>query len=494
MCKRIALILLSAFAGLSASFCCADTIRLKNGTSITADRTTEKAGVLEYFIGATRYTLPMTDVAGIDRNSSFGITVTAAPPGMKTPGSFAGANAGADSTANHPRLKAALPPAPVIRGLDPQELLREILNLGRVDERALSRIEAEGVPMKSALAYFLAADYEYGQNRGAVARRYMKQAVSLAPDQPVLRAWYSALLRDGEEYPEAIAQGERAVELAPRAAVPLRILGLAYYDAGRVSEAVNAWTRAQQIEPDDQTASYLDKAGREARVEEKFSERESSHFRLRYEGRQSTMAFRGDLLRTLERQFADLSRDLGFAPQQTILVILYTEEQFFDVTRAPAWAGGLNDGKLRIPVKGLAAVDAKLEQVLKHELTHSFIQSLAGGRCPGWLNEGLAQMEEPSSAAEFAPQLAALFTKGKAAPLGALARSFGQLTPQQAAVAYTESLAVTEYLRDRYGMRVVLNLLHSIAEGEPAESALQQVTGLNYARLESDVAAQLARR
>jgi peptidase MA superfamily protein len=348
--------------------------------------------------------------------------------------------------------------------------------------------------MKSALAYFMAANYEYEQNRGAAALRYMKHAVSLAPDQPVLHTWYSVLLRDAEQYPEAIAQGERAAELAPRSAVPLRILGMAYYDAGRVSDAVNAWNRAQQIEPDDQVASYLDKAGREARVEEKFAERESSHFRLRYEGRQTGVAFRADLLRTLERQFADLSRDLGFAPQQTIIVILYTEEQFFDVTRAPAWASGLNDGKLRIPVKDLAAVDAKLERVLKHELTHSFILSLAGTRCPGWLHEGLAQMEEPRSTAEFAPQLAALFTKGEAAPLGALERSFGQLTPQQAAVAYTESLAVTEYLRDRYGMRVVLSLLHSIAEGEPPESALQQVTGLNYARLESDVAAQLAKR
>ena len=69
--------------------------------------------------------------------------------------------------------------------------------------------------------------------------------------------------------------------------------------------------------------------------------------------------------------------------------MLYTEQAFFDVTQAPSWSGAVNDGKLRIPVQGLDSVTSDLARVLKHELAHSFINQLTGGRCPQWLNEGL---------------------------------------------------------------------------------------------------------
>jgi len=70
-----------------------------------------------------------------------------------------------------------------------------------------------------------------------------------------------------------------------------------------------------------------------------------------------------------------------------------------DVTRAPSWSGAINDGKLRIPVSGVQSVTPELARVLKHELTHSFISQMSSNRCPTWLNEGIAQMEEGKSSA-----------------------------------------------------------------------------------------------
>jgi hypothetical protein len=43
------------------------------------------------------------------------------------------------------------------------------------------------------------------------------------------------------------------------------------------------------------------------------------------------------------------------------------------------------------------------------KLTHSFLSSLTGGRCPTWLNEGMAQMMEPRNSSAFAQPLSALF-------------------------------------------------------------------------------------
>lgn len=475
--------------------CSADTIRLKNGTSLNVDRVTQKNGIVEYFIGSTRYTVPLADVVGIDASPSFGITVKSAPAGMVTPARVPEAGARSDyRAAPSGKLKAGPPPPLSWRGIDGPALLKQIVNLGRVDDVALDKIEAEGIAIKSAVAYSLAGDFEYRQNQLEAARRYMKRAVSFAPDEPGLLTWYESLLLLADDYPEAVAVGEHAVQLAPKSAPALAFLGLAYYDSGRTSDAISTWNRAQQIQPTEAVAEYLAKAGRETAVEADFDESQSSHFALRYEGHHTGITFRADLLRALERQYAELSRDLNFAPRETIIVILYTEQQFFAVTQAPSWADGLNDGKLRIATKQLSGVTDELEALLKHELTHSFVHALAGWRCPAWLNEGLAQMEEPRSTTVFASRLAALFRAGKAAPLSALEESFGSLNAQQALIAYAESLATVEYLREHYGMAALRRILQLIADGEEPESALQQAVQLSYRRLESDTAEHLAKQ
>ena len=51
-------------------------------------------------------------------------------------------------------------------------------------------------------------------------------------------------------------------------------------------------------------------------------------------------------------------------------------------------------------------MNTELASVLKHELTHSFLNSLAGGRCPTWLNEGMAQMMESRTSGTLAEPLA----------------------------------------------------------------------------------------
>src|SRR5262249_2418865 len=146
-----------------------------------------------------------------------------------------------------------------------------------------------------------AGQFEYQHNQFEAARQYMKRAVSFAPNEPGLLAWYTALLLEAGQYQDAISAAEHAVQLAPKSAIPLQFLGLAYYDSGRVSDAIKTWNRAQQIQPSEAVAEDLAKANRETAVEADFDQIEGSHFVLRYEGRRSGISFRSDLLRALER-------------------------------------------------------------------------------------------------------------------------------------------------------------------------------------------------
>ena len=166
---------------------------------------------------------------------------------------------------------------------------------------------------------------------------------------------------------------------------------------------------------------------------------------------------------------------------------LYTEQAFFDVTHAPTWSGAINDGKLRIPVSGLSSMTPELAHVLKHELAHSFVTQLSGGRCPMWLHEGIAQFVEPRSLGSEGHQLSSLFKTQRNIPLNALEGSFMSFSGVQAYVAYAESLAAVSYINDSYGMSDVARILERLSQGQSTEAALRTTIHSDYGQLESDL-------
>src|SRR5437667_2346216 len=280
-------------------------------------------------------------------------------------------------------------------------------------------------------------------------------------------------------------------QLEPNSAQAFRWLAAAQYNADRTRDAVRAWKRALELEPNPETQRLLERAQRELEVEERSNQQESRHFSLPYEGGETSLALQRQPLEDQEEQYQQLARDLDYAPRENMVVTLYTQKQFFNITEAPSWAGGLNDGKLRIPIQGVTSMTPELQRVLKHELTHSFVRFMVGDRCPSWLNEGLAQLMEARSSSPYAGVLAGLFEQHKQIPFAALERPFNGLSEIQASVAYAESLSALEYLRSRYGMDDVLRILRRVGAGEAPEGALRAVTRSDYADLERGLTAYL---
>jgi len=257
-------------------------------------------------------------------------------------------------------------------------------------------------------------------------------------------------------------------------------------------EAITSWKRSLELRPDARVEQLLAKAQREQRVESDFTQGESSHFVLHYEGKQTSEIFRGQILAALEADYDDLVRDLGTPPRDNILVTLYTEQAFFDVTHAPSWTGAINDGKLRVPISGLSSMTPELAHVLKHELAHSFIAHLSAGRCPPWLHEGIAQFLEPRSLGGEGRQLSLLFKAQGNIPLNTLEGSFLHLSGPQVHIAYAESLAAVSYISDSYGLSDIQRILDRISQGSSTEAALRATIHSDYGQFESDLARYLA--
>jgi tetratricopeptide (TPR) repeat protein len=300
-----------------------------------------------------------------------------------------------------------------------------------------------------------------------------------------------ALVRSGNAA-SALSYAERSVRANPNSADAYTVLGYVEFASDRTKDAVRAWKRSLELRPDPVVEQYLAKAQREATTEADFSQRESSHFTLRYEGKQTSEQLRRELIATLEAEYDDLVRELGVAPRASIPVILYTEQAFFDVTHAPSWSGAVNDGKLRIPVSGLSSMTSDLARVLKHELAHSFVNQASGGRCPTWLNEGIAQAMEGKSLSSDGRRLGQLFRAQQAIPYNMLEGGFMRFSTGEAVVAYAESLAAVQYISETYGMSDAVRILERISQGSSPEAALRATIHSDYGQLEGEVGKYLS--
>jgi tetratricopeptide (TPR) repeat protein len=453
----------------AASSLWADTIHLKNGRTIVADQVREKGNHYEYDVGDDSYAIPKSLV---DRVDAGGMPVHSASGSMKmadlptfTP---------ADSLANE------------------GDLFTKIVREGKVDPEVLTTLEAKGNAAISATASFIAGKFEFEHGNIAQARGYFESALRFQPDNSTILIYYAALLVRTGNAAQALPYAQRAVRSAPQSADAYTMLGYTQFASDRTKDAIASWKRSLELRPDSSVKQLLAKAQREDNTESEFSQNESSHFVLHYEGKQTSESLRGQILAALESDYDDLARDLGTPPRDSILVTLYTEQAFFDVTHAPSWSGAVNDGKLRIPISGLSSLTPELARVLKHELAHSFISQLSGGRCPPWLHEGIAQLLEGKNLGGDGHALSVLFKAQRNIPLNALEGSFMRFSGTEAYVAYAESLAAVSYINDSYGMSDIQRILQRISQGSSTEASLRATIHSDYGQLESDLAKYLA--
>ena len=283
-----------------------------------------------------------------------------------------------------------------------------------------------------------------GDADGAAKR--FGEALDAQPDNPVLQfgAGVAAHLKGRGK--EATTRLRRALEIAPDLTPASMLLGQLEYTAGDVSQAISTYERALTHAPNDpQLTSKLNAWRADAEASRGFVERRVDRFRVMFQGHvDKALAARTTEL--LESAFWRIGKTIGAYPSDPVVVMLYTEKQFRDITQAPEWSGGIYDGRIRVPAAGAAQSPRLFERVLAHELTHAMIASLAPRGIPTWLHEGLAQYFEGDDPAAAQRRLRAV---GQVVPLRYLEGSFGRLTTAQAGVAYDQSLVVVDAIIQR---------------------------------------------
>ena len=177
---------------------------------------------------------------------------------------------------------------------------------------------------------------------------------------------------------------------------------------------------------------------------------------------------------------------LGVYPPQPITVVLYTREQFGDITRMAAWSAAAYDGRIRVPLGAGLKRPEELDRVLSHEFVHAVVAMLGGRTVPAWLNEGLATVLESERPEDAEATLAHTNVRPE---LSTLHRSFVALSRRDAGIAYASAEGAVRRLIEQRGMAALVALLQDLARGEQFASAFHQRIAMRY----DDFAALVAR-
>jgi tetratricopeptide (TPR) repeat protein len=315
------------------------------------------------------------------------------------------------------------------------------------------------------------------EGRPDEAALLFRQGLTQTPDDPALLKGLGVAAVHAGRPDDAFVPLERAAlaEYDPE----VRLLLAHLHDRrDNPAQAVVNLKAVLEHEPTNEPARrLLDKVEREWRAEAGFRREVTPRFVVKYRDTLDAGA-RRQIVAQLEAAAARIGRMLEYAPRQRTTVVLYEHHEFRHVTRVHAWATGLFDGKIRLPVGRVQPQADELERLALHEYAHAAIHDLTRGRAPRWLHEGLAQALEGAASDPILRAPAGLTLAG----VEALA---GESDPLRARAGYDIALWIVRDLLDRGGIEPLRELLARLGAGETMAEAMPRVYGLRLTELES---------
>lgn len=315
------------------------------------------------------------------------------------------------------------------------------------------------------------------EGRPDEAALLFKHGLSETPDDPALLKGLGVSAVHAGRPDEAFAPLERAARAEYDPEVRLLLAHLHDRRDDPAQAVVNLRAVLDREPENEQARRLLEKVEREWRAEAGFRREATPRFVIKYRDTLDADA-RREIVAKLEAAAARVGRTLAYAPKQRTTVVLYEQHEFRDVTRVHAWATGLFDGKIRMPVGRVQPAGHELERLVVHEYAHAAIHDLARGRAPRWLHEGLAQVLEGATADPILRAPTGLSLAG----VEALA---GDQDPLRARAGYDIALWIVRDLVDRGGMESLRELLTRLGAGETMAEAMPRVYGLRLTEIES---------
>lgn len=199
------------------------------------------------------------------------------------------------------------------------------------------------------------------------------------------------------------------------------------------------------------------------------------------------------LLARLREIHGEYTKLFGVLPNVTSTLKLMPADQFYEATKTPRWTNAIYYRKqIIIPVGGNESADNEnLVRSLRHEYLHAIVNQLSNGRCPGWVDEGLAQWIEGDENPALRQALSRWLKNNSPVSFSLLQGGFTKLQAAMVPAAYAQSLVATQSLISKYGVGRLVSYLKELGSGEDKDRAFERSFGVEVESFERALGGEL---
>jgi tetratricopeptide (TPR) repeat protein len=367
-----------------------------------------------------------------------------------------------------------------------------LLQAGKWPEAIEALTEAyESTGSDPNLRYYLAYCYEnlataaFKQRKYREAINQLDQARQYVNDEPEIYIGLGICYFQFSQYAEAEHYFKEALRLNPKHLHAYKKLGEIYYLTADIEQALYHWEEALKLNPADKALKKrLGNLKKLQELSRDFETEIDTVFLVSFDG-EKNLQLRGNVMDILGQVYLEIGQELNLYPNRQVRVVLLANQEFFDITGSPDWAGGVYEGHIKVPVENYNLDILKI--VLCHEYVHAVIYDRLAHRCPWWLNEGLAQYfsGDKQGNKQKLEIAAALLSQGNVPSLMALPGNMSQ-DKKQAQMAYSLAFSGVHFFMEKFTIFEMQAVLDLMAEGKSLEKALEEITAFTFKEFEQE--------
>ncbi|MEW6709308.1 MAG: hypothetical protein AB1403_05730 [Candidatus Riflebacteria bacterium] len=334
-------------------------------------------------------------------------------------------------------------------------------------------------------------------------RNFLFMAEVLFPDS------YELFYRHGEyltqekaDYTQAVPRLKKALELKPKDIKSLELLATCYSALKEEAEEVSAWESLREIIEDFDENEVKDLRERVMMQLERMASENAMIMRtgkrfIVYTPADSEYSYAADELtdERLEEVFQQVTGDLECIPAFKTSIVVLTPTQFEQV-KPTSWAGGFAscDKSMVLTAESFPRSNPEdimpAKPIVLHEYTHNIVFVIAEGRCPTWLNEGLAVYSETKDRdfSEFTPSVPPpekVMTIQQLEQEFADIRKLGKEAGDRVREAYQLAGLYARFLIQSFTLAAPRQILHGLKGKQPIDGLLTSVTKMTVPQFET---------
>jgi hypothetical protein len=187
-----------------------------------------------------------------------------------------------------------------------------------------------------------------------------------------------------------------------------------------------------------------------------------------------------------ERAFERVTADLGYVPEERIVILAYGKPEGPVWDTAPRAALGLVQSPHNVIRIALGRSRDELYHVVAHEIAHVVLARALRGdldEVPRWFNEGLAMWVSRAWTPDDEGRAQDLAAGGQALPPDQLDAKFSSANDEEVRDAYLQSASMVEALTRIAGTDAIARLVKSLRHGPGFDNALRDTVGLTQDQL-----------